>query len=1324
MRRILLFLLFPFFLLAQTNYLNNYKNLIANSLYNLDSDQAEVVTNLFFKQNPKVLGLKVIDNTDGSVFLEAYRDKDKVVFDKLPEIDGIKLQGDINYQHEKIGKVTIYIKDNSFLSREEKKWIKNHIVIIGTEDWKPIVFSNDGKDLDGLVGDFTKLIIKKTGLKTKVVTGLWNELVIKFKNKQIDILPATFYTKERAKYGLFSKGYFTLKNYLYVKKSNNSIHSFKDLKNKKLAIIKGYGTIPDIKEKFPSIKIVETNSLDESIEKVLNGDVDALYDGEIVVEEKIKENLISGLKSIPQTTFPAKKLHYFVHDKTLLSIIQKALDHITPEERNKIYAKWLNSNKVNLSDEEIAWLKKHTLKYAYDPNWKPLEWADEIKEHKGIISDILKLIEQKSEIKIKPIYCKSWNDVLQKVKSNQANALTIGFSKLPYLNYTKPIIKTPYVFVTRIDEDYLNGFDDLKGKKVGVYKDSSIYFILKEKQPTLKLITFEDDQKAFKMVENKKLDVIIYNAITAKYYINQLGYKKVLKIAYKTPYTLELKIGVNKTLGDIPISILNKAITHLSKKDISDIIDKWTIIPIKKGIDWKLIIEISVVLLLIIAFMIWNNYRLNKIVQEKTKDLEERTQELELLSNSLELKVKEKTKALESEKKLINSIINSQDDIVVTSDGKKLTTANKAFYKFYKLNSIDEFVKKYGPCICDSFEKDVDFSQGYITKDMNGVSWIEYVLNHPNQLHKVIIENHIFLLHLDSFMFEGKKFITVVLSDITEVERQKNHLKKFFENRGVGILIVDTNRKIKEINDKFCEIWQYDKDEILGQPAEVLHISPETYKEFGEIAFSKISKNKPIDIEYQMKRKNGEIFWAKFSGELLSEDGDVLWIISDITELQKAKQKIEEMHKHTKESIEFASLIQHALIPPEDYVSKIFKDAFVFWQPKDIVGGDIYLFETLRNEDECLLMCIDCTGHGVPGAFVTMIVKAVEREIVGKIKDNQNIDVSPAWVLKYFNRTIKKLLKQEDITSVSNAGFDGGIIYYNRRQQILKYAGAETPLFYMSDKGLKVIKGDRHSVGYKKSDANFEFKEHILEVTPDMKFYITSDGYLDQNGGDKDFPFGKKRFKQIIEEVHELPMQEQKQVFIEKLQEYQKDNERNDDVTVIGFKIAEQSHNMDIFKYEGIITQNVIATALDNIESSVHTKLVPKISTIAIEYCQNMMNYSKDEIEGSREIHPHGLIHIEYLDSGIYKITAKNIISIEDKEKIEPKLKDIQSLDKAGIKKRYRELRKSGENTHEKGGGIGLYEIAKMSDEISYEFVSINKDKFYFIMTTIVNEKK
>jgi len=221
-------------------------------------------------------------------------------------------------------------------------------------------------------------------------------------------------------------------------------------------------------------------------------------------------------------------------------------------------------------------------------------------------------------------------------------------------------------------------------------------------------------------------------------------------------------------------------------------------------------------------------------------------------------------------------------------------------------------------------------------------------------------------------------------------------------------------------------------------------------------------------------------------------------------ELQKSKLIIEEIHKQTRESIEYASLIQGALLPDNKIFNKYFTDSFAIWHPKDIVGGDIYLVEEL-SDDEIIIMVIDCTGHGVPGAFVTMLVKAIERQIIAKIHKDKI--VSPAKILSIFNKSIKHFLNQEDIDSISNAGFDGGILYYNKKDKIVRFAGAETPLFIIQNCKINTIKGNRHSIGYKKSDANYEFTDHNIDVSQTTQIYLTTDGYLDQNGGDKGFCF-------------------------------------------------------------------------------------------------------------------------------------------------------------------------------------------------------------------------
>lgn len=163
--------------------------------------------------------------------------------------------------------------------------------------------------------------------------------------------------------------------------------------------------------------------------------------------------------------------------------------------------------------------------------------------------------------------------------------------------------------------------------------------------------------------------------------------------------------------------------------------------------------------------------------------------------------------------------------------------------------------------------------------------------------------------------------------------------------------------------------------------------------------------------------------------------------------------------------------------------------------------------------------------------------------------------------------------------------------------------------------------------------------------------------------------------------------------------------------------------------YGGYLSQTLISGMTEALEkeaedNGMSVAASSKMFTIFIELSQNMMNYSKSKDVNESATKPQGLILVSKDEHLNYYIHSQNIVTTKDKEKIEPKLIEIQSLDKDGIKKRYRELRKSGHNTHDKGGGIGFYEIAKKCDSIEYKFTPINEDRYYFHIKTNIATKK
>jgi serine phosphatase RsbU (regulator of sigma subunit) len=331
---------------------------------------------------------------------------------------------------------------------------------------------------------------------------------------------------------------------------------------------------------------------------------------------------------------------------------------------------------------------------------------------------------------------------------------------------------------------------------------------------------------------------------------------------------------------------------------------------------------------------------------------------------------------------------------------------------------------------------------------------------------------------------------------------------------------------------------------------------------YGEI-FHKDSKNSLLNITLTILglSEDGETHNNQ-SSEISLENREKNFItnkhflaLDALTNLSnRVIQELEESHKNINDSIAYASLIQHSILPSQKPLERYFKDSFLFWEPKSQVGGDIYFITELDSRDELLIMVIDCTGHGVPGAFVTMLVKAIETQIVGDIA-SKKLEPSPAKILQYFNSSIKELLRQDREDSLSDAGFDGQVIYFKKSQNIIKCASARNDIFYIQNGELHTIKGDRSSIGYKNSNIEFSFKEYSIDTSIPTSLYLSSDGYWDQLGGERERSFGKKRLKSLIKKIADKPMVEQEGVLMSELLRYQRNFERQDDITFIGLKI-------------------------------------------------------------------------------------------------------------------------------------------------------------------------
>ncbi len=266
-------------------------------------------------------------------------------------------------------------------------------------------------------------------------------------------------------------------------------------------------------------------------------------------------------------------------------------------------------------------------------------------------------------------------------------------------------------------------------------------------------------------------------------------------------------------------------------------------------------------------------------------------------------------------------------------------------------------------------------------------------------------------------------------------------------------------------------------------------------------------------------------------------------------ELKLSHSKLADSNKQIMDSIRYAQLIQTTILPSEEQVQHLLGDFFALYLPRDIVGGDFYFFRAL--DDGWLLAIIDCTGHGVSGAFMTMTANAVLSHII----DNGETD-DPARIIETLNEQFHATLHRNTKDSLLDYGLDIGLCCYKKRANTLSFSGARIDLHYVVGGEVQTISGQRKSIGYRRRDRRLLLENKTVEVDRDICFYLTTDGILDQSGGDQGWGFGRRRFKELITSTAPLPMTEQREKMRKELASYQKDYPQRDDITVIGFRPA------------------------------------------------------------------------------------------------------------------------------------------------------------------------
>jgi serine phosphatase RsbU (regulator of sigma subunit) len=268
-------------------------------------------------------------------------------------------------------------------------------------------------------------------------------------------------------------------------------------------------------------------------------------------------------------------------------------------------------------------------------------------------------------------------------------------------------------------------------------------------------------------------------------------------------------------------------------------------------------------------------------------------------------------------------------------------------------------------------------------------------------------------------------------------------------------------------------------------------------------------------------------------------------IISDRTlELKKVLIKVNKQKNEITESIHYAKRIQKAILPTQKLIKDYFDDFFIYYQPKDIVAGDFYWFEKVNKD--IIFSVADCTGHGVSGAMVSIVCHNALNRSICEFQLEE-----PALILNKVKELVIETFEKSEEQVLD--GMDIALCSLNPETKILRYAGANNPLYIIRNEELLEIKPDRQPIG--KYDVETSFTSHEFQLIKGDNIYIFSDGFPDQFGGDNGKKFKYTPFKKLILEVNKFPMNLREAKLREAFQSWKRKLDQVDDITIIGVSV-------------------------------------------------------------------------------------------------------------------------------------------------------------------------
>ena len=437
---------------------------------------------------------------------------------------------------------------------------------------------------------------------------------------------------------------------------------------------------------------------------------------------------------------------------------------------------------------------------------------------------------------------------------------------------------------------------------------------------------------------------------------------------------------------------------------------------------------------------------------------------------------------------------------------------------------------------------------------------LEDAFNQQKKLNQQLFATN---LELDELVLRLKESEITIKSKNTELLKL-SHVISRTDN---AVMIIGKTGIIEWVNQGFTKLYGFTLKEFTAANDNIFKCN--TNHSINGLIRDALEHKKTVIYEVEISSKNGSKMWIQTTwSPVTDENGDLLNLVAidtDITDIKEAEHKIKLQNKNITDSINYAKRIQTAVLPSENTIKKALPEHFILFKPRDIVSGDFYW---IREVGKYVMIAVaDCTGHGVPGAFMSMLGISFLNEIVRKqalIQANE--------ILDELREQVKITLDQTGKDGETKDGMDIAFCIIDMEKKVLHYAGANNPLYIVRNSNLpkfdgsgrlKIkendnyiltqIKGNSQPIGVYFKEKPFTNNE--IQLIEGDKLYLFSDGFIDQIGGPQNRKFMSQNFKNLLLNIHHKTMNEQLNILNKTIEEWALGYEQIDDILVMGIKV-------------------------------------------------------------------------------------------------------------------------------------------------------------------------